>query len=451
MNFLKKDIKKNLKKEESDLKDIWRRIKTRDFSGNTGLAIKNSMYQFSTTLIAKIGSLIFIIILARLLMPELFGLYSLALSTIVLFAAFSDLGIGTSLVRFVSKELSKRKPNTKGYYDYLVKIKFVLTVLVSLILILSAYWISHVYYNKPIFFALLVGGLYIFVNSFLGFFSALYQSFNNFKKPLIKESISQILRLIIVPLIVLFSLSFSREILFLNIFLALSFCYLIGLIFLLIKKPILGGKELNKKQKKQLNKFILPLTITVLSGVFFGYIDMIMLGHFVDSEFIGYYSAAFALIGSAIAFLGFSAVLLPIFSRLGGKRLERNFKKCIKIIIPISLIIIFFTILLAPFIIKIIYGAEYSSSTLLLRMLTLLIFSGPLTAIYTTYFISKGNTNLIAKLLVSTTLINIILNYVLISILAKQSHYLATIGAVIATLVSRYLYLGLLGFSKKRH
>jgi len=441
--------KRLIKKEEKDIKDILGRIRKRDFSGNTGLAVKNGVYQFSTILVAKIGSLIFTIILARLLMPELFGLYSLALATIIFFAGFSDLGIGTALVRFVSKELSNKKPNTKGYYDYLLKIKFVLTLLASLILILSAYFIANVYYNKPIFYALLAGGLYIFVNSFIGFFSALYHSFNNFKKILIKESIFQILKLIIVPLVVLFSLSFSEEILFLNIILALSFCYLIALLFLVIKKLILKGKELNKKQKTKVNKFILPLTVTILSGVFFGYIDMIMLGHFVDSEFIGYYSVAFALVGSVTAFLGFSAVLFPIFSRLGGKRLERALKKSIKIIIPISLVIIFFIVLLAPFIIKIIYGAEYLDSTLLLRMLVLLVFSGPLTAIYSSYFVSKGNTKLVANLLVSTTILNIILNYVLISILVKQSYFMATIGAVIATLISRYLYLGLLWFKRK--
>jgi len=174
-----------------------------------------------------------------------------------------------------------------------------------------------------------------------------------------------------------------------------------------------------------------------------------MLGHFVDSEFIGYYSAAFALISSVIALLGFSAVLLPIFSRLGGERLKRGLKKSIKMIIPVSLVAIFFIVLLAPFIIKIVYGIEYSNSTLLLRMLSLLVFSGPLTAIYTTYFISKGNTKIIAKLLVSTTIINIILNFVLISILVKQSHYLATIGAVVATIISRFIYFFGLVFWRK--
>ena len=431
----------NLRKS-SDIKDIFRRIRKRDFSGNAGLAVKNSIYQFSTTLVAKMGSLIFIIILARLLMPELFGLYSLALGTIVIFTAFSDLGIGDALVRFVSKGLSKKKPNTKGYYNYLLKIKSVLTFLTSLILISSAYWISHVYYNKPIFFALLAGGLYVFVISFSGFFSCLYYSFNDFKKILIKESIFQTLKLILVPLVVLFSLSFSEEILFLNIFLVISFCYLVGLVFLLIKKPILSGKELDEKEKKEVKKFILPITVTIFSGVFFSYTAMILLGHFVDSEFIGYYSASLTLISSIGALLVFSVVLLPIFSGLGGKRLERGLKKSILIIAPFSLIIIFFTILFAPFIINLIYGVEYSNSIFLLRILALLILSGALSSIYHPYYISKGNTKLIARLFVSIAILNIILNYVLISILVEQSHFMAVVGASIATLISSYVYLG---------
>src|SRR3972149_4620205 len=98
-----------LEKTTRDFFDIFRRLKNRDFSGNTGLAIKNSIYQFSTNFVLKIGSLVFTVIIARLLMPELFGLYNLALSTILIFFVISNMGIGPALVRFVSKELEKRK------------------------------------------------------------------------------------------------------------------------------------------------------------------------------------------------------------------------------------------------------------------------------------------------------------------------------------------------------
>lgn len=440
-----------IKEEKKYIKEIYKRFWKRDFSGNTGQAIKNSTYNFSITLVQKIGAIIFTIIIARLLMPELFGLYSLALATIGIFAVISDLGISSTLIRFLSRELVKEKPNTKGYYDYLFKIKFLLTLFASLILILSAYWISNIYYNKPIFYALLAGGFYIFITSFLNFFDSLYQSFNNFKKSLIKESIFQVLRLILIPLIIIFSLKFSDNVLLLNIFLGLSFCYLIALIFLFIKKPILLGKRLDKKQKKQINKFILPLTATAVSGAFFANIDRIMLGHFVSAEFIGYYTVAFSLIGSVMGFLSFSGALFPIFSRLGEKKLESGFRKSIKIVLSASFIILLITILFSPLIIKIIYGTQYSLANNLLRLFSLLIISEPIAAIYSNYYVSMGKTKLIAKLLISTTLLNIILNYVLITALLPRGNLAAVFGAVIATIVSRYLFLfGLMVFRRKK-
>lgn len=102
------NAKGNLSSGINDLKSVWRRITKRDFSGETGVALKNSVYQFLTNLTTKVGSLIFTIILARILMPELYGNYSLALATILIFAAISDLGIGNSLIRFVSREIGRR-------------------------------------------------------------------------------------------------------------------------------------------------------------------------------------------------------------------------------------------------------------------------------------------------------------------------------------------------------
>ena len=122
------------------VKNIFKRLKNRDFSGYTGLTIKNSIFQVSTTIISKIGALIFTIILARLLMPELFGLYSLALSTILIFVAFSDFGMGETLVRFVSRELGRKNiptvPRKNGLFrkeDFLFRLLRRQTALIILL------------------------------------------------------------------------------------------------------------------------------------------------------------------------------------------------------------------------------------------------------------------------------------------------------------------------------
>ena len=451
-NFIKQEIK--------DIKEIFNSLRKRDFSGNKGQAIKNSSYQFATTLIAKFGSLFFIIIIARMLMPELFGLYSLALSTIVLFSVFSNFGIGAALMAFTSKFLAKKDfGKAKGYFKALLKFKVSLILIASFILILSAYPLSNFYYNKPIFLALLVGALYLAILSLLGFVEQSFRIINNFKYPMIKEIIFQTLRLGLVPLSILIFLKYSLSSKFIipGVILILSFCYLLALLFLVIlsKKELFflrsKEKKITKSEKNNIKIFILPLVATAFSGAFLGSIDTIMLGHFVESSFLGYYGAAFALITSASAMMGFAASsLFPIFSRLRGKTLERGFKKSIKLIFLISFFSAILTFLLAPLIVKFIYGDAYLSSIIVLRLFSLLLINFPLANLYDTYFLSQGKTKILAKLLIGTTILNIFLNYSFITFGLKYSMLEAIIGAGIATVISRYIYLGGLMFYRRR-
>lgn len=449
-----------LEREESDIKELFNRFKKRNFKGTEGQAIKNSTFQLSTTLVAKAGSIVFTILIARMLLPELFGLYSLALSTIILFTAFSDLGITTALTTFVSKNIgSKKFVKAKSYFRTLLKYKLFLVLIPSAILLILSYFIANNYYHKPLFLALLAGGIYIPLVSFVGFLESSFKANNDFKRPFLKEFIFQIVRLAIVPLAIFLFLKFSlsQESLVAGIILVLSFCYFLSIIFLIIffrkKIPFLkeDKKNLSKSEKKGLRKFILPLTATALSGIFFGYIDTIMLGHFVKSEFIGYYSSAFSLVGSASVIVGFAgAALFPIFARLKGKSLENAFSKTINLTLLISIIGALVAFFGAGAIINIIYGSEYAPALTLLKIFSLLILVLPLSGIYDSYFFSQEKTKIVAYLLIGTTIINIILNYFFITFGLRFGMMEAVIGACIATVTSRYVYFFGLSAYKKR-
>ena len=200
----------NILKKGGLIQDLFGRLKRRDFSGNTGLAIKNSTFQFFTNSISKVGTLIFTVIIARLLMPELFGLYSLALSTILLFATISDFGIGSTLIKFISKEASKKSlKKARSYLTYLWKIKVVIMSVLIILLIVSARYISDTFYKKPIFMALIAGILYIFFYGLMLLLQSTLQSFNKFKDIFFGESIFQLSRIVLVSVAVLLSLKFA--------------------------------------------------------------------------------------------------------------------------------------------------------------------------------------------------------------------------------------------------
>ncbi|MFA5071779.1 MAG: oligosaccharide flippase family protein [Candidatus Pacearchaeota archaeon] len=442
--------------EKNEIFSIFNRIRKKDFSGNSGQAIKNSVYQFSTSLVSKLGSLIFTIILARLLLPELFGLYSLSLSVIIVFAVFSELGIGLTLIKFISSELgSGNEKIASAYLIYFAKIKLFFILVSIIILGIFANLVANTIYQKPIFLALLAGIFYILFIELTGFLESTFQASNNFRKIFHKEVLFQVLRIISVSTAVILSLkySFEQNITLMNIILGLSFTFLFSFFFLLfgLKKKIFASQEkLSTEQKRQIKKFLIFTSVIAVSGIFFSYIDKVMLGYFLEAEFVGYYTAAVSFIGALSPIVGFASVaLLPMFTKLKGKQLSLGLKKSARLTIFISSIIFLVTLFSSYLIILIIYGKEYLPSIDILRLLSPLIFTIPLIALYTSYFLSQNKPQIISKYLIISTLINIILNYILISKLLVYGQIYSVYGAAIATIISQVVYLIGLIISRK--
>jgi stage V sporulation protein B len=447
-----------VKEERADVKKILGRLKRKDFSGNVGQIVRNSTWQIATTLVAKFGSILFIIIIARLMVPEIFGLYGLAISTILFIGVFSDFGIGEALMTFISKTIDKTPSKAKGFFYYLTKIRLWLILFSSVLIILLAKWLAITYYQKPIYYALLAGAIYLPAAVLSGHLASIFISKNDFRPQFIKEVIIQIGRLVIVPIMIIYFLAnvSSVEIYLMWIILGLAFCYGLGALYYIIETKLrhpfnrIKSQGLTSNEKKGLFLFIIPLSVTALSGIFFGYIDQIMLGHYVESQFLGYYQAAFGLITSASAIISFSAAAaFPIFARMKGKQLERGFKRTRAITFAISILAAIFTYLTAPWIIRIIYGTPYLTAVSYLRALSLLLISFPLINLYTAYYTSQKKTKVISIFLIGSTIINIVLNYIFITMGLSYSMFHAVLGACVATIISRYIYLaGLVLFRK---
>ncbi len=438
-----------LKKEGKDLKEIFNRIKKRDFSGNTGLAIKNSTYQLAANIVSKIGSILFTIVLARLLLPELFGLYSLALATILLFATFTDLGINQTVVRFLSKSYSKKSPSKAiAYMIYLGKIKFIRILISSGALLLLARFISESYYQKPIFLALIAGSLYLLVTGIISFLQLLLQSLNDFKTLFYRELLFQGMRIVIAPLTIVFLISkleVSYKVFWIIFSLTLIWILVLGVFYLIIKKNLLFKKskvyKISNKDKKEMSKFIREMFLMGLAGFLLGYIDMIVLGRFISSEFIGFYQIAMGFVGSSIPLITFSSALFPLFSKLSGKELFKTFSKSVKLTVLISTFATIFVLILSPQIIQILYGATYLPSINLLRILSFMIIISPLTSLYSSFLIARGNPRSIVLSLGLTTLLCLILSYVLVKSFLIQGELAAVYGVCIAIIVSNLFYL----------
>jgi len=447
--------------ERKIFSEIFVKIRKRDFSGNSGQAIKNSGYQFSQNLIYKFGSLIFTIILARLLLPDKMGLYSLALSTIILLSFFSDLGIGEAILTFIPKLTGVgKKSKAKGYLVKLFKWKINLIFISSILILVAGFILSKFYYQKPIFYAILVGVIYQPAISLMNFIENLFKANENFKVPLKREIIFQVLRLIIVPLVLILFLNkpYNDEIFVAITLFALVISYFFSLLFLILKLKKTDffkyeQEKLSVKEIIDLKKFIYPLASVALAGTFFGYIDMFMLGKYVSNSYIAYYSSAFSLVTGGAAIINFASIaLMPIFAKRAGEFLKKTFTKVRNFVILISFLGAVFAYLISYYAIRYAYGVSYLPAVPVLQSFSVIILFLPLIGLYNNYFISQGRTKEVAWLLISSTILNIVFNIIGISYgLQNWGEIGAVYGALFATVLSRAIYLGgFLAFMKRR-
>src|SRR6056297_2603684 len=79
--------------------------KSRKKQGLGKETMKNSGYNLTNKIISKVGGLVLTIILARMLLPELYGLYNLVLSIVLIAGAIINRGTKNTLVRYVSEQL----------------------------------------------------------------------------------------------------------------------------------------------------------------------------------------------------------------------------------------------------------------------------------------------------------------------------------------------------------
>jgi stage V sporulation protein B len=408
------------------------------------IAIKNSVYSLSSIFVSKVGGLIFTIIIARILLPELFGIYSLALSITAIAITFTDLGIGSAAIRYISDALGKeKKGKARTYFKYLFKIKVLLILLAIVVVFVIAHFLSYNIFDKPLlFFPLMLSCLYVLMESLRALFGNLFTATKNLRPTPFLELIYQISKISLsLFAVMLLSTQFKVA----GVFVAFGisgFLFLIASLIILIKKDrelFFGGME--KIEKPRVWKYIKFMGLASLSLVFFTSIDTLMLGIFVDASYLGYYRAALSLIITIASLLSISGVLLPIFTQIHKDRLKRGFQKTLRYILMFAVPIFFGLIFLSNYLITAIYGSEYLAAAKPLYFLSLLILVVPLVALYSTLFAARENPKDLSRFILISLIINIILNYVLIKSLLGISQEYAIIGSSIATLLSQVFLL----------
>ncbi len=189
-----------------------------------------------------------------------------------------------------------------------------------------------------------------------------------------------------------------------------------------------------------------PLMLSTVSIVIYARIDQVMLRHYLDTTAVGIYDAAVRL--SDVWYIIPNVILGALFPAIINARetSPRLFRKriliCAGLLLTLNLLIIVPTNLLSPYIIDILYGDEFSGSAIVLSIYIWSLIGFSLGQLINTYLIAENYSYIYLFSSVTTVVVNIVLNMLLIPIYGIG-------GAAFATLVS-YSLIPLLPFIFKK-
>ncbi|MGB9708182.1 MAG: oligosaccharide flippase family protein [Candidatus Pacearchaeota archaeon] len=419
-------------------------------SNTTQRVVKSSFYNSLAMAINKFGALIFTILVARMLFPELFGLYSIALTFILIAVSFIDYGINATMVRYLAEVLKKKSVKAeieaRSKFFFLLNFKVILTGILALVIFALADILAVYLFNKPLLtLPLRLSAIYLFLLSIHAFWTSIFYLMQRVNYSVMAETIFQVLRIVLVAIIFLFYKTVDAVFIALIIAVLISFMYLY---LISIKKYgfLFRGKriKLEKNEKKKLISFSAWLTISSFTLIFFTHVDLFMLGIFLPAEFPGFYNAIISLVIAVAVLVGFGFVLLPVFAQLEQGRLERGFSKVFRYVnlvaIPASIGLAY----ISTSVIKAIYGAAYVPTEYRLAiiftsaLLSLLVAEIALTSIFSSLFQSREKHKIPAILIIIAIITNIILNYIFIRLGLTIAPQYCLVGVALATLLTRY-------------
>jgi O-antigen/teichoic acid export membrane protein len=196
-------------------------------------------------------------------------------------------------------------------------------------------------------------------------------------------------------------------------------------------------------------KYCLPFIPMILSGWIVNMSDRIFIEQFYSTKEVGIYSLGYK-IGEAVKFLSVSILMAynPLFFKLANSLDQKMAKdKLYKINNIIVLVVLYITFTVAFFskdIIDTLFSSEYWESYKIIPIIALGLFFVQLISLQNLSFYQTKKTVTIMTLNVLAAIINIILNFLLIS---RYSYF----GAAVSTVITQALFFLIIYSVSKKH
>jgi len=388
---------------------------------------KNTVYLLLAYIIQKVLAFFYFIFLARYLGADGMGKYSFALSFVAIFSVFLDFGFSVVLTR----ETAKNKEKSSEYLSNNLTLKIILSFFIYFLIIVLINLLKYPLLTKQVVY---LAGLMMILQSLALTCYCTLRGWQNLRYESLGIIFNQIIYIGFGFLFIF--LKFPLPILILPLIFGSIFYFLYPL-FIIKKLKIPIRFSFDKKIFSYFFKIALPIVLAIVFANIFSQINTVLLSFLSEDKFVGLFSTAFR-IPQALLFipLAFGTSTFPAFSYYYANAkefLDKVFGRVVFYLTILALPILFAGIILAEKIILLIYGQEFSGSTLALKILLVgLVFmflDFPFSSLLTAA--DRQKFNAVSRGLALT--INVILSFILIP---KLLHY----GASLAYTTSFFVF-----------
>jgi O-antigen/teichoic acid export membrane protein len=404
-------------------------IKTTKFS--LSKIISNIAWLFFDKIFKMLLGLIVIIMLARYLGPEQFGLMNYAIAIVSLFVAFSALGLNNIAV----KELlttNRNKNEILGSIFFLKVTGSIISYILLFILISTLRGDDE--FLKYI--VLILGITMFFTTSDIIKFW--FESKINSKYIVYVENIVFLVFTIFKILLIYLEMSLIS---FIYIMVIESFFMALALLYIYVKKDNMPIWIFNIAYMKTLLHESWPLIISSMAWILYSRIDQIMIGEILNDKSVGIYSAATRL-SEVSAFLPviITSSIIPAIMKLQNNNKSLYNEKFQNIYNIVTIIMVFLALLVtfnSSMIISILYGSSYiEASNVLVIHFWLTIFIG-LATVSGRYLLNEGLQKITMKRHLVGIGINIPLNYIAIPLYGIEG---AAFASLFSFIIANYIF-----------
>lgn len=405
--------------------------------------LRNFSFLTTAHIVEKLITLIIVIILARYLGVEDYGVYALALSFVGLFGQLFDGGLNLLLMREMSKENTDRPQLLGQVFVGKMFLGFIILIAIILLAMILAY-------PQAALWSIIIYGVSMLVLSFSNTFRSIFIALGRTEFEGLLLILNRLLLLCGIIIFVLFSIRLPA--IMLTHVAAVVVVVILG--FYLCKRRFFPPFwHVDYQSIKKLFKEAIPFAIGAIMGEIFFNIDNVMLSKMAGMESVGYYNAAYKLSFSGMLFANtLTLVAYPYFSRKWPADKDDVFKMfagIFKALVILSVAFSLATTILSDHIITFVFGEQYRKSIVLFNIL---VWSVP--PLYLMHLTGRtleaiGEQRFTANTMIISVIINILLNFILILKYGAIGASVATVLTSFFIVIAHMLCLKKkLGFSK---